>query len=209
MNYIYDILLNFNDEPYDFYDWNELDEILHIRRIPLYKINSIDFFNIKNNIIQFDSNFLNEIKNKTEIFINKNIKKIEYSFLITDELEVMAINIKKNNNEYSKLLIDEEIDIIDVSKKMKEKTIDYKIIKEKQKLPLKTRKEIEITNYVNKQLQSIFKEKNIQKLKYLYYEIFNEKITENSLIKIKDEFIFNLNDEKKLYDILKLMHNHK
>lgn len=209
MNYIYDILLNFNDEPYDFYDWNELDEILHIRRIPLYKINSIDFFNIKNNIVQFDSNFLSEIKNKTEIFINKNIKKIEYSFLITDELEVMAIKIKKNGNEYSKLLIDEEIDIIDVSKKMKEKTIDYKVIKEKQKLPLKTRKEIEITNYVNKQLQSIFKEKNIQKLKYLYYEIFNEKMNENNLIKIKDEFIFNLNDEKKLYDILKLMHNHK
>ena len=38
MNYIYDILLNFNDMLYDFYDWNVKDNILHIRKIPLIQI---------------------------------------------------------------------------------------------------------------------------------------------------------------------------
>ena len=34
MNYIYDILLNFKNKLYDFYDWNINDDITHIRKIP-------------------------------------------------------------------------------------------------------------------------------------------------------------------------------
>ena len=32
MNYIYDILANFNEHYYDFYDWNELDNLIHIKK---------------------------------------------------------------------------------------------------------------------------------------------------------------------------------
>ena len=35
MNYIYDILINFNENLYDFYDWNLNDQIDHIRKIPV------------------------------------------------------------------------------------------------------------------------------------------------------------------------------
>ena len=38
MTYIYDILLNFNEEYYEFYDWNKEDTIVHIKKIPIYKI---------------------------------------------------------------------------------------------------------------------------------------------------------------------------
>ena len=40
MNYVYDILLNFNEIGYYFYDWNGNDNILHIRKIPIFKIDS-------------------------------------------------------------------------------------------------------------------------------------------------------------------------
>jgi len=33
MTYIYDILLNFKDDLYEFYDWNKTDNIIHIRKI--------------------------------------------------------------------------------------------------------------------------------------------------------------------------------
>ena len=52
MNYIYDILLNFNDIYYDFYEWNISDNIEHIRKIPLFKISIKDMITIKNNYIK-------------------------------------------------------------------------------------------------------------------------------------------------------------
>ena len=43
MNYIYDILVNFKETLYDFYEWNKNDNITHIRKIPLFRINDIFF----------------------------------------------------------------------------------------------------------------------------------------------------------------------
>ena len=40
MNYIYDLLLNFNENIYEFYDWNKTDNIKHIKKIPIFKIDS-------------------------------------------------------------------------------------------------------------------------------------------------------------------------
>ena len=54
MNYIYDILLNFQKEFYDFYEWNPDDEIIHIRKIPLFYINNNDFYTIKNSVVSFN-----------------------------------------------------------------------------------------------------------------------------------------------------------
>ena len=65
MNYIYDILLNFKEEYYDFYDWNKNDNIVHIRKIPILKIDTIDLYNIKNNKIKIELKFLEKIRNKT------------------------------------------------------------------------------------------------------------------------------------------------
>ena len=48
MNYIYDIILNFQERIYDFYEWNKTDVITHIRKIPVFKISSKDLYNIEN-----------------------------------------------------------------------------------------------------------------------------------------------------------------
>ena len=34
MEYIYDIVLNFNDCYYEFYEWKSTDKIINIKRIP-------------------------------------------------------------------------------------------------------------------------------------------------------------------------------
>ena len=35
MNYIYDIVLNFNKEYYNFFEWNKRDNIVNVKKIPL------------------------------------------------------------------------------------------------------------------------------------------------------------------------------
>ena len=74
MNYIYDILLNFNTSLYDFYEWNDNDDITHIRKMPVFKVNTQMIEDIKHHKIEVESKFLNKIKSKTEMFQKKSIK---------------------------------------------------------------------------------------------------------------------------------------
>ena len=52
MSYIYDILLNYNKELYDFYEWNLDDDICHIRKTPLFKVTTNQLVDIANNDIK-------------------------------------------------------------------------------------------------------------------------------------------------------------
>ena len=48
MNYIYDILLNFKKEFFEFYEWNLNDDIIHIRKIPVFKVRKNQLYDFKN-----------------------------------------------------------------------------------------------------------------------------------------------------------------
>lgn len=208
MNYIYDILLNFKDELYDFYEWNKEDNIIHIRKIPIIKISEDDLYNIKNNYIQIDESFLEKIKNKTEIFTSKNIKKIEYACLLTDSNSIIAINRMDKKIKRSSLLIDEELDSLNDIDNLKIEKIKYDIIKKINYNEFKTRKQIEITKYIKKEFNKIKKEED--KLKYIYYDCFNKK--EDSIEKIIDNIENKLDDINicnKLYKFFKLTKIHK
>jgi len=202
MNYIYDILLNFNEEIYDFYEWNTNDEITHIRKIPIIKTNSLHMKNIKNNYIEFEEQFLSTIKNKTEIFSGRTIKNMEYSFLISDGIEVIGFNIKNNKIKYSKLLLNEESEVLEVVGRLKENELQYNVLNKKNTSEFKTRKEKEMYKFVIKEIKKLKNEENIDKLKYISYECFSEKIEndiyENLINKIDENYI-------KLYKIFKLI----
>jgi len=47
MEFIYDILLNFQEEYCDFYEWQINDKVLNIKKIPLYKIGNKDYLILK------------------------------------------------------------------------------------------------------------------------------------------------------------------
>ena len=131
MNYVYDIVLNFQKKFYDFFEWNENDDILHIRRIPLFSVNDNDYINIKNNLLVFDKEFQNKIFNKAERFKNIYVSNIAYACLISNKKEVLAIKLNKNGFliARSSLLFDEADDIIRISKNLDFSTIGYRIIK--------------------------------------------------------------------------------
>lgn len=176
MNYIYDILVNFNEFPYDFYDWNHDDPIEHIRKIPLFKISSDKFLELKNSDIVITEEWMEKIQNKTEVFQSKGVDKIAYAALFTDAMEVLAIEFNHQGKSIgkSRLLVDEESEVLEVADRIHHIILDYSIIKVNKSEELKTRREIEIAEYLYHQIK-ILEQENVEKLKYLYYECFNRK----------------------------------
>ena len=175
MNYIYDILLNFHETLYDFYDWNPSDNIINVRKIPLLKISSNQLKDIKENIVHFDDELYKRIENRTELFAGKDIKYIEYCCLFSDGSEVIAILIKNNNLQKSRLLVDEELEVLEVVTRLNEEQITYQIIKKEKRIEYKTRKEIDTEKMIRRHLKKLKEENALQQLRYLYYECFNEK----------------------------------
>lgn len=177
MNYIYDILLDFNDILYDFFDWNEEDKITHIRKIPVFKVSPNNFTEIKNNKVKLGNNFLEKIKDKTEVFESHKVKIVEYACLISNGLEVFAITFDKKGNsyKYSNLLLDENEEVIEVCERLEETNIDLKLINKNNEYLYLTRKDIDIINYIYNEINKLRVSKELDKVKYLYYELFDEK----------------------------------
>lgn len=208
MNYIYDILLNYGDVPYDFFEWNKSDNILHIRKIPLIKVGASTLKDIMDYEIKLDSSFINKIKRKTEIFNNKNIRLLDVACLFSDGVNVLAIMIKNNRLLKSKLLLEEDEEVLAISEKLKEQEIIYTKIKKCHNIYYKTRKQIENEYKMRIELNKMFREKNNETLKYIYYECFNKKEASISIIRKKFFLVLDEYDEQiigKLKNILKLL----
>ena len=206
MTYIYDIFLNYNDLVYEVFEWDKEDKISHIRKIPLIIINSLDLYNLINKKVIINSVFLTKIYRKTEIFNKNNICCLDYSFLATDKNEVIAFKIDKNGliKQYSKLLVEEEIDVLDYSESLSYQIIEYKIIASKELDYFKTRNENKIKKFIYEEIKKI--ENDSDKLKFLYLECFGKIKNKNLLNIIYQQLEKNWeNVYIKIYDFLKIM----
>ena len=209
MNYIYDVILDFQKEYYDFYEWNKNDNIFHMRKIPILKINEKQFNEIKNNIVQFSKATTKLFNFKTaERFKQNNITKMKYTIIISTENQAMGIKINKNGiiQLKSSLLPDEQDDVIEIIKFQNEAKLEYKIIKNNKKNNFKTRFEIENEKFIYNELDKVYKQKNIQKLNYIYLECFNKQEPNIDLAykKLKSEISKTNENFKKIYNIFKM-----
>lgn len=212
MNYIYDILLNFHDTLYDFYDWNLGDNIINVRKVPLFRISSTQVKEVKENKIRFHSNFLSKIQNKTELFSGKSIQNIEYCCLLSDGSKAIAVLIKNNMVQKSHLLVDEELEVLEVVARIKEETLEYEILKRDKNLEFKTRKELENEKTIWRNLKKLREENAVQQLRYLYYECFNEKEDDKDKILSRMEHTLKMNFDQiadKLNQFFQLIHTSK
>ena len=136
MNYYYDIILNWNEnEAYEFYEWNDTDYLELIKKIPLIRIKHKIFLDLVSNKIKVSPEFLNMIQDKTLISGKNLINNITYAALLTDNKNVIAIEFDKEGNSisYSKLLIDDELNVLESTFNLKEYNLEYEILN---KLPL-------------------------------------------------------------------------
>ena len=200
MNYIYDVYLNLNDTLYDFFDWNKNDKLMHIKKIPIIMVSNDVIKELINYKIKVDLEFLNNIYDKTELW---NLsEKIDFCSLFSDNTTIIAIQFdnKGNSIEKSYLMIDEELEILDETKKFKVKELNYQVINKTCPI-FKTRKEVREENFIETELKNIENDK----LNYIYFECFgkhekNKKAMLNSINRLSK----NSKTYKNLYDILKL-----
>ncbi|MEG2321935.1 MAG: DUF3603 family protein [Bacilli bacterium] len=184
MNYIYDILINYNNNLYDIYDWNKEDTIIHIRKIPVFKLDTNILLNLVENKVKVDKDFLIKIFNKTEMFKKNKVAVLEYCFLATDLEEVIAFKLDKDGCiiAYSKLLVEEEIEVLEYGQSMNKYDLKYDVVKKLKPNYFKTRKELVIRNYIIKQIKETIKNNDVDKLKYLYFDCFKKNIKKDNLI---------------------------
>ena len=209
---ISDIILNFLDgRLYEFFEWNSDDSFEHIKNIPLFKVESSVLEDFILNKIKCSTNFLKEINNKTEVFVSGTIKRIEYATIITDGNRAIAFEFSDKGEKLamSSLLLDEEEEILDLVTDMDIISIEYKIL-EREKEKLYTRKEQFIRNYIIQDLKAAYVNKDYNKIKYLYEEIYNSS---NKGVDYKYKRLLrdiNKGFNKKyisLFNILKLVNN--
>lgn len=209
MNYVYDILLNLsnNKRVYDFYEWNQNDDIVNVKKVPVIRVDSKTLLDIFNYKVKISSSFLGKLENNFSIYKNTR-KKIKYLVVLSDCNKAFGISINSKGiiESKSSLLLDEEEEVLFIAEKEKIEKIDYKKIRHEEKEKFLTRKEEEEKDFLLKEINTLYKNNDIEKLKYLYIEYYN--IKEENIDNIYTKLINSLEsiDEKheELYQLLKL-----
>lgn len=176
MTYIYDLIFNFDDNLYEFYEWDKTDKYYHIKKVNLLKVDSKTYNDLLDYKVSFNDDILINVFNKCEYYDKKQIKTFPYVFLVTDSYRTMALMLDSELKviKYSSLLLDEEEEVNEISSRLPSVKLEYNIIAKNEESDL-TRNERKILSYIEKDLHNSFIKKDINKLKYLYYEYFNEE----------------------------------
>lgn len=211
MYYYYDILLNFQDSSniYEFYEWEETDDIDFIKKIPLFRISTQTLKELLKYKVKFSEDLIKEIKDKT--IIKTTSKILKNTFLVCDSKDALALELNDNGVviNRSKLLLADEINLNEIMFTMKEVKLKYEKLEKYDK-----RKDIrqiaEIKKLITCEINTLYESKNISKLKYLYYEWFNnqnnniDEIYKNMKNDLKNNF--NINQER-IYNLIKKSYN--
>lgn len=207
MIYIYDILLNFNTSLIEFFEWEENDLIKYVKKLPIYKVSDDFLYNLVKNEIKVSDDFLNEIKDKT-LFDNQN-NNFKYCCLFTNNKIIIGVVFNEIGNVLylSRLLIEEEKEILTIANRLSLYNINYEICNINNKINDNlTRKEKDIKNNLLNKINDLYKNNDYEKLSYLYYEYFNK--IENNKEEIYNNLIKSINNfnykHNILYNILKL-----
>lgn len=199
MTYIFDIYLNFKNIPYDFYDWNKNDNIIHIKKTPIFII-SIDTFNkLINYNIKLDNNIVKTIYRKSIQYDDNN--RITCA-LFSDKNNIIALMFNENGIciKRSFLLIDEELEILNNIDDINLTELKFLTL-DKFKYYSNTRKQIQIQEFINQELKKCDKDR----LKYIYLECFSTYENDiDKIIKKINKIRKDKNNYKNLYYALKL-----
>lgn len=208
MNYIYDIVLNFNKELYEFFEWKDDDNLINIRKIPLIKINDDDFVSLLYNKIKIEKLVLDTFKKKFSLYseeINGNVICI-----VTNGQRAMGVMFDQIGNLIgrSAMLLDEEEEVLEESENLEETKLLYEINKTQQVNIKLSRVEIEKKQYIENFLNAI---DDIKILKYIYFDYFDreaekEDIKKILLMELEKKWDNNLN---RLYTLTQTLSNVK
>ena len=207
MNYYYDVLLNFLDENVGFYEWDSLDNLEYYKRIPLVGVDSKTLNDFINNDVKVEKEFLELIENKAK----KKGECPSYVAIFADRNGSIALEFDKDGNSISRsfLEVGDDLNIVEVLYTVDIIKLDYEVIK-KVDYNRSLRDENKIKLIIRTELETLEKNKEYTKLKYLYMEWFNKEPSDGeNMYKVMNE---KLSDEigikeKRIYDLIKLSYN--
>lgn len=207
MNYYYDVVVNFQEKNYRFYEWNENDEIEIIKKIPIFYVNAKTIKDIINNQIEVNSSFLEQIKNKTEA----KEKKLEYVALFTTKNASIVLEFNKVGLAITRsyLQVEDECNILEILYTLPLYKLEYKI-KNKIATINELRIEQELKKFLLIEIEELYKNKNIKKMQFLYNEWFKKDCNDINKIylDIKEKLNHELTEnEINIYNLIKLSHN--
>ena len=204
MVYIYDIVLNFNDELLEFFEWEDNDDIKYIKRLPLIRVEDSLIKDVLENDILFDDLLLDQIKGKTIYYDSKNEN---YPVVVLSNQDIsIAVLINNNGYKYSRLLLDEEYEVLNIVSKLSTTKVDYSIIGKKSINNNLTREERKIRGILLKEIDYLYNSNKLDKLNYYYYEYFNEINNNKEEVYKRLKETLSVIDDKhlKLLEIVKL-----
>lgn len=177
MKNTYDILVNFKNRAYEFYEWNKNDDIKHIKVIPTFRVSIGCLLDFSNSNLLVSKDFLKKIENKTEIFCKGLVRTEAYACILFCDDKAMAFTFDSNGNLTGKsnLLFDEADDVIASCFNLEETLIDYNVISVCNIKENYTRKECKIIEALLKYLTSIYENKRNFEIKYMYLECFDKE----------------------------------
>ena len=206
MNYIYDIVLNFNKDYFEFFQWKKGDKIINVKKIPAFKVSETDLRNFKYNIVKVSKDFLEKIYDLT-LFYNKMDNNYKYMCLVSNTTETIGLMFDKDGRliKRSSLVFDEEDEVNEEVYKEDEIVIDY-VENTFKEVEFISRIDKERRDYLFKFINNLDIEKDGSILKYIYYDYF--EVEEEDALKMKKSILNELNssisDKNKLYELVKV-----
>ena len=184
MNYVYDILSNFNQELYDFYDWDKNDNFTHLGKVPSFRVSKEVLVDLMFKKVKIKGNLLKLIKDKTQVFTKEGVDVIEYCFIVSDSVNALGVILDEDGVVYkrSKFLVSEELEINKCLKTSKIYNVEYNLLSSKTHYSNMTRNEEKVTNLILNELELIMD--STDKIDYLYYEWFNTNKGKNKYKKL-------------------------
>lgn len=175
MNYIYNIKINLKNNLINFYEWEQNDKIISLKKAKIFVINNYDYNNILEMNIKIRKEFL------------KNIMLDNLICLFTNGVDIVCTKFNEDGtiSKISKLDLEEEREVLDeINYKIKTKLF-YSKIDKSNNYKLLTRKEERIKNKLLEFLNS--SKENTELIDYLYYEWFNKTDSSNKYIELLND----------------------
>ena len=209
MSFIYDILLNFSDSNkiYEFYEWEQNDNLINVKKIPIFKVMTDTLLDIYNYKVKFSDDFVSKIENSSSVY-RQNKNSYKYLAIFSDGNKAFAVNLGNNGivKNKSNLLIAEEEEVLYITERLDIDNIEYKKLQKEKEEFYGTRREQEERTFLLKWFKKLYKDNDVQKLKYLYFEYFDK--LEDDIENIYNELVESLNNidgrHEELYKLLKL-----
>lgn len=207
MNYYYDIILNFSENNLMFYEWLDSDNYEYFKKIPFFQVTSSTMQDLLSNDIQITESFLTNIKNKAKTKANL----ITYACIFVDKNTALAMEFNDEGKSIARsfLSVEDDLNIIELLYTTRLENIEYKIIGKKE-YKENLRIEDKIKLLIKTEINNLIEKKDFIKLRYLYYEWFNEDTLDNELLVTR--MLNELNkkvskNEINIYNLIKLSYS--